>query len=135
MNSKTSASSPAGTNPGTASLGSDRATLCPRDELAPGEVKRFNVRSRQIALARIGDEFFAIDDICSHGHFSLSEGELDEFDCTLECPKHGSLFDLRTGQPETLPATEPVAVYPVQVQNGEVQVELPANQPAEQPAP
>lgn len=114
MNSKTSAGSPA------------PATLCPRDELAPGEVKRFTVGSHQIALARIGDEFFAIDDICSHGHFSLSEGELDEFDCTLECPKHGSLFDLRTGQPETLPATVPVAVYPVQVQDGEVQVELSA---------
>lgn len=120
MNSKTSAAG---------------ATLCPQDELAPGEVKRFNVGSRQVALARIGDEFFAIDDICSHGHFSLSEGELDEFDCTLECPKHGSLFNLRTGHPETLPATVPVEVYPVRLQNGEVQVELPAELPTEQPAP
>lgn len=100
-------------------------SLCSQNDLVSGEVKRFEVGSCQIALARIEDDFFAIDDICSHGYFSLSEGELDEFDCTLECPKHGSLFNLRTGEPETLPATVPVAVYPVRIQDNEIQVELP----------
>ena len=112
------------------------AALCPQDALAPGQAKRFEVGERQIALARIADEFFAIDDICSHGHYSLSQGELDEFDCTLECPKHGSLFNLRTGEPETLPATVAVEVFPVRLHEGEVQIELaPASASAPAPAP
>ena len=66
-----------------------------------------------VAIVRHGDEFFAIEDLCSHGHVPLSEGEL--LDGTVECYLHGSTFDLRTGRALNLPATRPVPVFPVVV--------------------
>nr|WP_284287067.1 non-heme iron oxygenase ferredoxin subunit [Angustibacter aerolatus] len=64
----------------------------------------------------------AIDDTCSHAEVSLAEGEVE--DCTIECWLHGSRFDLRTGKPTGLPATRPVAVYPVEVVDGTVMVDV-----------
>lgn len=66
------------------------------------------------------DQFYAIYDECSHAAVALSEGEVDG--CTLECWLHGSRFDLRTGEPTGLPATEPVPVYPVEIRDGEIYV-------------
>lgn len=97
--------------------------LCEATEIPQGEARRFVVGSHEIAVARAGEEIFAIGDVCSHGQFLLSEGEIDG--CTLECPKHGSLFNLRTGEPETLPATVPVAVYPVKSEEGSLLVGIP----------
>ena len=74
-----------------------------------------------VAIARDGDEFFALQDLCSHASVSLSEGEVD--DCTVECWLHGSRFDLRTGKPTGLPATEPVATFPVEVRDDGVYVD------------
>src|SRR5262245_43683462 len=65
---------------------------------------------------------FAIYDQCSHAQVALSEGEIEG--CTLECWLHGSLFDMRTGEPTGLPATEPVPVYPVEIRDGEIYVDL-----------
>ena len=79
---------------------------------------------------RIGEEFHAIGDRCSHANYSLSEGEIDAEDCTLECWKHGALFSLTTGEPLTLPATQPVPVYDVEVADGEVFVFLPGDEEA-----
>jgi 3-phenylpropionate/trans-cinnamate dioxygenase ferredoxin component len=98
--------------------------LCRRAEIDPDTVKRFDVGSLHIALARVGDEFFALNDICSHEDYSLSEGELYPEECELECWKHGSTFDLRTGEPQTLPATKPVEVFPVRLEGDDVLVEL-----------
>jgi 3-phenylpropionate/trans-cinnamate dioxygenase ferredoxin component len=98
--------------------------LCARDDLASGEARRFDVDGHPIALVRIGDTFHAIGDTCSHADFSLSEGFVDEDDCTIECWKHGSAFSLRTGEPESLPATRPVPVYEVTVDGDDVAVEL-----------
>ena len=103
----------------------ETATLCKVDELAPGEARRFDVNGFRVCLVRIGDEFHAIDDECSHKDYSLSEGEVWAEECEIECPKHGSMFDLLTGEPCSLPATRPVAVYPVEVADGEVAVVLP----------
>ena len=89
--------------------------LCGRDDLAAGEARCFDVAGRRVALARIGEEFFAIDDTCSHADFSLAEGDLDAEECALECPAHGSLFDLRTGEALTLPAVVAVAAHDVAV--------------------
>ena len=75
-----------------------------------------------MAVARDGDEFFAIQDLCSHAAVPLSEGEVD--DCQIECWLHGSRFDLRTGKPTGLPATEPVAVFPVEVRADGVYVDV-----------
>ena len=90
------------------------------DELHPGTPLRVELGDRSVALVRIGDDVYAIGDRCSHAEISLSGGEVDEDECTLECPKHGSAFNLRTGEPESLPATRPVPVYSVEVRDGEV---------------
>ena len=98
--------------------------VCARDDLASGEARRFEVDGRPVAVVRIGEEFHAIGDTCSHADYSLSEGEVDAVGCTIECWKHGSAFDLRTGEPESLPATRPVPVYVVTVDGDDVSVEV-----------
>ena len=84
------------------------------------------VDGQDVALARHGDEVFAIEDMCSHASVALSEGdyEISDGDCTVECWLHGSRFDLRTGKPTGLPATEPVATFPVDVRDGDVYVDV-----------
>ena len=74
-----------------------------------------------VAVARDGDEFFALQDLCSHAAVALSEGEVE--DCTVECWLHGSRFDLRTGKPTGFPATEPVATFPVEVRDDGIYVD------------
>ena len=91
--------------------------LCAADELKPGDARRFDVGAHRIALIRIGDDFYAVGDRCSHADFSLSEGEVLSDDLEIECWKHGSTFSLSTGEPQSLPATKPVPVYKV-VQSG-----------------
>lgn len=100
-------------------------SLCRRDELAPGSVRRFDLGPHRIALVRVGDEFYALGDTCSHEDYSLSEGQVFEEECELECWKHGSTFDLRTGEPCSLPATKAVPVYEVRVEGDDVVLELP----------
>jgi 3-phenylpropionate/trans-cinnamate dioxygenase ferredoxin subunit len=103
----------------------ERVVLCSVDDLASGEVRRFEVDSARIALVRIGEEFFALGDRCSHEDYSLSDGEVWPDDCEIECPRHGSMFDLRTGEACSLPATKPVAKYEVEVVGGDVTVVVP----------
>jgi 3-phenylpropionate/trans-cinnamate dioxygenase ferredoxin component len=98
--------------------------LCSRDDVAPGEARRFDLDGHRIALVRIGDDFYALGDTCSHADFSLSEGEVDPDDCTIECWKHGSAFSLVTGEPESLPATRPVPTYTVTVEGEDVLLEV-----------
>ncbi len=99
--------------------------LCRVDELAPGTARRFDVGPHRIALVRIGDDFYAIGDRCSHADYSLSEGEVWADEREIECWKHGSTFSLLTGEPQTLPATAPVPVYTVRVEGPDVLVEVP----------
>jgi 3-phenylpropionate/trans-cinnamate dioxygenase ferredoxin component len=94
------------------------------DDLAPGTARRVEVDGRPIALVRCGDDVFAIGDICSHANVSLSEGEVLCDDEEIECWKHGSTFSLRSGEPQALPATQPVPVYAVAVRDGDVVVTL-----------
>ena len=65
-------------------------------DLVPGTARKVEVAGISVSLVRIDDDVYAIGDRCSHANVSLSDGEVDEGDCTLECPKHGSTFDLRT---------------------------------------
>ncbi len=76
------------------------------------------VGDERIAMFRIGDDVYAIGDVCSHGQASLAEG--DVFGTEVECPRHGSEFDLKTGEPGSLPATQPVATYEVAIEDGTV---------------
>jgi 3-phenylpropionate/trans-cinnamate dioxygenase ferredoxin component len=99
--------------------------LCSRDDLQPGHAKRFDAAGLRIALVRIGDEYFAVGDRCSHEDYSLADGEVWPDECELECAKHGSTFDLRTGEPCSLPATKPVPVYDLVVDDDSVSVVVP----------
>jgi 3-phenylpropionate/trans-cinnamate dioxygenase ferredoxin subunit len=92
------------------------------DQLPRGRGVRVTIGEARIALFRIGDDVYAIGDRCSHAEASLAEGEL--WDTAVECPRHGSEFDLKTGEPGALPATEPVPVYDVSVTDGTVYLEL-----------
>lgn len=98
--------------------------VCALDDLTDGGAARFEVDGHLLAVVRLGDDVYVIGDTCSHADVSLSEGEVDEDDCTLECPKHGSAFDLTTGAPRSLPAVRPVPKYEASVVDGDVVVEL-----------
>ena len=93
------------------------------DAIAKGATLAVEVEGTPIALVHAeDDQYYAVYDECSHAAVALSEGEVDG--CTLECWLHGSRFDLRTGQPTGLPATEPVPVYPVEVRDGEIYLDV-----------
>lgn len=98
--------------------------LFPLEEIEPGTARKVVVEDREIALVRIDDDVYAIGDTCSHEEVSLSEGFVEADDCAIECWRHGAMFDLRTGEPETLPAVRPVPVYDVAVVDGQVQLEI-----------
>jgi len=100
-------------------------TLCKVDDVEPGAARRFDGDGYRIALVRIGDDFYAIGDQCSHENYSLAEGDVFTDECEIECWKHGSTFDLRTGEPQSLPAVKAVPVYVVKVEDGDVKVEVP----------
>jgi len=93
-------------------------------EFESGVAKKVKVDGVVVAVVRIDDEIFAIADKCSHADVSLSDGVVWCETKQLECIKHGSAFNLVTGVPDTLPATQPVAVYEVSVVNDEVNVSL-----------
>ena len=105
-----------------------RIRVCAVADVEPGTAKRIDIDNdgvkARLAIVRIDDQWYALDDECSHADYSLAEGEVDLEECTLECWKHGSLFSLKTGVAETLPATRPVRVYPISVEAGEVVVTL-----------
>jgi len=92
------------------------------DELPRDRGVRVTVGDHRIAMFRIDDDVYAIGDRCSHAEASLAEGEL--WGLSVECPRHGSEFDLKSGEPQALPATEPVPVYPVSIDDGIVYLEL-----------
>ena len=83
---------------------------------------RVKVGDHRIAMFRVDDSVYAIGDRCSHAEASLAEGEV--WDGSVECPRHGSEFDLETGVPSSLPATAPVPVYDVSVEDGKVFLSL-----------
>jgi len=94
-------------------------------DVPEGEVRRFVANRIEIAVANLGDGvFLAVDDVCSHAEASLSEGEVDVEDETIECPRHGSVFDLRTGRPRSLPATLPLVAFRVKVEGDTIMIEL-----------
>ena len=94
------------------------------DQLPRDRGVRVTVGEHRIAMFRVEDDVYAIGDRCSHAEASLAEGEL--WGLTVECPRHGSEFDLMTGEPGALPATVPIPVYPVSIEDGTVYVELEA---------
>ena len=98
--------------------------VCPVSELPPGSMRLVEWEDLEIGIFNCKGEILAIEDRCSHDNGPLVEGELDQDDCTVECPRHGSRFDLHTGRPLTLPAYQPVDTFPVSVEDGIIRVEI-----------
>jgi 3-phenylpropionate/trans-cinnamate dioxygenase ferredoxin component len=96
--------------------------VCSLADLADAAALKVQVDGHGVCLVRIGGDVYAIGDRCSHADVSLSEGEVDVDACEIECVRHGSAFSLTTGEPSTLPATQPVPVYEVMVKGDDVMV-------------
>lgn len=102
--------------------------VCDTGDLEPGEAMRVELEDadgRPVPVAVVRDEsgqYHAISDICSHGQVNLSDGEVE--DSTIECWLHGSTFDLRSGKPLSLPATQPVPVYELSVEGDSVLIDI-----------
>ena len=97
--------------------------VCPVDELPPGAIRVVQTPEVELMVVNCAGELLAMEDRCSHDDGPLGEGEIDERACTVECPRHGSVFDLRTGIPKTLPAYEPVPVFAVEIIDGDVYID------------
>ena len=98
--------------------------ICGVGDVASGSAQRVDVDGYRLCVVRIGDDWYAINDECSHADYSLSEGDVWEDEREIECPQHGSTFSLETGEPQTLPATQPVPVYKVRVDGNDVVVQV-----------
>ncbi len=105
-------------------LTSQTVDVCPLAELPPGERRIVQAGDLEIGVFNCAGTLYAIEDRCSHDDGPLAEGPFDEAACTVECPRHGSLFDLRSGSPRTLPAYVPVETFPVLVEDGMIKLEV-----------
>jgi 3-phenylpropionate/trans-cinnamate dioxygenase ferredoxin subunit len=95
-------------------------------DVVPGTAVRLDAGGPAgVCVVRIGDDFYALGDRCSHANVSLALGEVDADDRTIECWKHGSAFSLESGQPQSLPAVKPVPVYQVTLEGDDVVVHIP----------
>ena len=102
----------------------DTIDICTLEDLPPGAMRLVEWEDLEIGVFNCAGELLAIEDRCSHDEGELVEGTLDEAECTIECPRHGSLFDLRTGKPLNLPAYVPVDTFPVTVADGLIKIEV-----------
>ncbi len=91
-------------------------------DISPGSVISVQVNGKGVAICNVDGSFFAIADICTHDGGSLDQGELE--DDTIECPRHGAMFNVRTGAVVEGPAVNPVAAYQVQVQGDDILVAM-----------
>jgi 3-phenylpropionate/trans-cinnamate dioxygenase ferredoxin component len=108
--------------------------VCGTDDVPVGRAARFDVDGHRLCVVRLQgadgrDEWYAVGDRCSHADYSLAEGDVWPDEREIECPKHGSTFSLVTGEPQTLPATQPVPVYEVSVAGDDVMVAVPEPTP------
>ena len=98
--------------------------VCPVSELPPGGMRLVEWEDLEIGVFNCSGAVYAIEDRCSHDDGPLVEGELDQERCTIECPRHGSLFDLQTGKALTLPAYVPVETFPVIIEDDTIKLEV-----------
>jgi 3-phenylpropionate/trans-cinnamate dioxygenase ferredoxin subunit len=99
------------------------------EDVPPGHAARVEIDEVPVAIFNLDGEFFCLDDTCSHAEASLSDGDLDTARCAIECPLHGSAFSLRTGDPLSLPAVEPVRVHQVDTSDGVIRIALNEDRP------
>jgi 3-phenylpropionate/trans-cinnamate dioxygenase ferredoxin subunit len=108
----------------TETAGTTTIPVCASAELSPGQMRLVEHEGRKIGVFNCEGTLHAIEDRCSHDDGPLAEGEFDPAACTVECPRHGSLFDLSTGRPKTLPAFAPVQTFSVTVENDTIVLEV-----------
>jgi nitrite reductase/ring-hydroxylating ferredoxin subunit len=99
-----------------------RIKLCRADEVAPGAALKVDTDDLELAVFNVGGEFYVIDDHCTHGPGSLSEGYIE--DDVVECNFHNGQFNIRTGEVVSPPCMVPVKTYPTVVEGGEVFIEV-----------
>jgi 3-phenylpropionate/trans-cinnamate dioxygenase ferredoxin subunit len=99
------------------------------EDVPPGHAARVEIDDVPVAIFNVDGEFFCLDDTCSHAEASLSDGDLDVSRCVIECPLHGSAFDLRTGDPLSLPAVEPVRAHHIDTEGGIIRIALSGDAP------
>ena len=102
----------------------DMIDVCSISELPPGERRIVSFGQIEVGVFNCDGSFYAIEDRCSHDDGPLAEGDLDPQACTVECPRHGAIFDLKTGRPRTLPAYEPVDTFPVVIDDQMIKLEV-----------
>jgi nitrite reductase/ring-hydroxylating ferredoxin subunit len=95
------------------------------NQIAKGSGKGFRVGKLDLAVFHTTEGWFATGDICSHEHEHLAEGWLEGD--KVECPRHGAQFDLRSGEALTLPAVDPIEVYPVEIKGDDIWVGIPTD--------
>ena len=98
--------------------------VCPLNELPPGGKRLVEWEDLEIGVFNCAGTVYAIEDRCSHDDGPLVEGGFDPGACTVECPRHGSLFDLTTGKPKTLPAYVPVDTFEVLIEDETIKLEV-----------
>ena len=98
--------------------------ICAIDELPPGAKRVVMWEDLEIGIVNCGGEILAVEDRCSHDNGILFEGIIDVEECTVECPRHGSVFDLRTGKPLNLPAYVPIETFAVEIEGEMIRVEV-----------
>ena len=98
--------------------------ICSIEDLPPGAKRVVTWEDLEIGIVNCNGAILAVEDRCSHDDGDLMEGDVDEENCTVECPRHGSEFDLRTGKPLNLPAYVPVDTFAVSVEDGMIRVEV-----------
>ena len=98
--------------------------VCLLTELAPGQRRLVETDGIEIGVFNCDGAYYAIEDRCSHDDGPLAEGPFDAEACTVECPRHGSVFDLKTGRPKTLPAYVPVDTFPVIIEDDMIKLEV-----------
>jgi naphthalene 1,2-dioxygenase system ferredoxin subunit len=95
------------------------------EDIPAGEPLQVEAEGQLYALVRVNDDVYCVSDICTHEHAHLSEGFCEGYD--IECPLHGSMFDVRTGDVKSLPATEDLPTFPVKLEDGEVHIDVEGN--------
>jgi len=102
-----------------------RVRVCQASEIAVGAMKSVEPNGIPILIANVGGRFLAIGNVCSHARSRLSDGTLDENECTVECPTHNAVFSLTTGEALEYPADEPVPTYAVTLVGDDIHIDLP----------
>jgi 3-phenylpropionate/trans-cinnamate dioxygenase ferredoxin subunit len=102
----------------------EKITVCSLSELPPGAMRLVEWDDLEIGVFNCGGTLYAIEDRCSHDDGPLAEGPFDVSTCTVECPRHGSRFDLKSGKPLTLPAYVPVDTFPVVIDDDMIKLEV-----------